>query len=195
MRQVPPELRGALEFSPKMGFVQGGESFSFQIKFEPQQALLQQCKKYLKHRDDVIRAAAAAAAARGEDADAAAAAADPSSVEWAHIAHEIQVPLQLDVPEQAAPVFYMLRARLSEIDVVIVPDRVDFGRVVVGAGATATVAITNRCCQPQRIGVLTLPKNVFLAPNEGFMSLLPGETRHMSVTYTPTPNIPTLFPL
>jgi hypothetical protein len=32
------------------------------------------------------------------------------------------------------------------------------------------------CCQPQRIGVLTLPKNLNLAPNEGFMSLLPGET-------------------
>ena len=43
--KVPPELRGALEFSPKMGFVQGGESFSFQIKFEPTQQLLQQCKK------------------------------------------------------------------------------------------------------------------------------------------------------
>jgi hypothetical protein len=43
--QIPPELRGALEFSPKMGFVQGGESFNFQIKFEPTQQLLQQCKK------------------------------------------------------------------------------------------------------------------------------------------------------
>ena len=43
--KVPPELRGSLEFSPKMGFVQGGESFSFQIKFEPTQQLLQQCKK------------------------------------------------------------------------------------------------------------------------------------------------------
>jgi hypothetical protein len=43
--QIPPELRGALEFSPKMGFVQGSESFSFQIKFEPTQQLLQQCKK------------------------------------------------------------------------------------------------------------------------------------------------------
>ena len=42
-------------------------------------------------------AAAAAAAAKGEDADAAAAAADPSAEQWAHIAHEIQVPLQLDV--------------------------------------------------------------------------------------------------
>jgi hypothetical protein len=70
--KVPAELRGALEFSPKMGFVQGGESFSFQMKFEPQQQLLQQCKKYLKHRDDLVRAAAAAAASeRGEDAEAA----------------------------------------------------------------------------------------------------------------------------
>lgn len=183
--KIPPELRGALEFSPKMGFVQGGESFNFQIKFEPTQQLLQQCKKYLKHRDDLIRAAAAAAAEeKGEDAEAAAAAADPSALQWAHVAHEIQVPLQLDVPEQAAPVFYMLRARLSEIDIVISPSSVDFGKVVVGAGATATVAITNRCCQPQRVGVQSLPKNVSLAPNEGFLSLLPGETRSLSVTYT-----------
>ncbi len=114
------------------------------------------CFRYLKHRDDLIRdAASAAAAARGEDSDAAAAAADPAALQWAHIAHEIQVPLQLDVspalacfskhilelickshsyiidahynndcyqvPEQAAPVFYMLRARLSEIDIGTTP--------------------------------------------------------------------------
>jgi hypothetical protein len=81
-----------------MGFVQGGESFSFQIKFEPTQQLLQQCKKYLKHRNSLICAAAEAeAVARGEDSAAAIEAADPSSEQWAHIAHEIQVPLQLDV--------------------------------------------------------------------------------------------------
>jgi hypothetical protein len=55
----------------------------------------------LKHRDDLIRAAAAAAAEeKGEDAEAAAAAADPSALLWAHVAHEIQVPLQLDVRPQ-----------------------------------------------------------------------------------------------
>jgi hypothetical protein len=55
----------------------------------------------LKHRDDLIRAAAAAAAEeKGEDAEAAAAAADPSALQWAHVAHEIQVPLQLDVRPQ-----------------------------------------------------------------------------------------------
>jgi hypothetical protein len=84
-----------------MGFVQGGESFSFQIKFEPTPQLLQHCKKYLKHRDDLIREIVSAAAVEaGQDAEsaaAAAAAADTSSVQWAHIAHEIQVPLQLDV--------------------------------------------------------------------------------------------------
>jgi hypothetical protein len=32
---------------------------------------------------------------------------------------------------------------------------------------------------------LSLPKNLNLAPNEGFMSLLPGETRSLNVTYTP----------
>ena len=54
--------------------------------------------RFLKHRDDVIRAAAAAAAAaEGNDADAAAAAVDPQGEQWAHVAHEIQVPLQLDV--------------------------------------------------------------------------------------------------
>jgi hypothetical protein len=84
-----------------MGFVQGGDSFSFQIKFEPTPQLLQHCKKYLKHRDDLIREIVSAAAVEaGQDAEsaaAAAAAADTSSVQWAHIAHEIQVPLQLDV--------------------------------------------------------------------------------------------------
>jgi hypothetical protein len=116
-----------------MGFVQGGESFSFQIKFEPTLQLLLQCKKYahslhfpakfnplqsppetffryLKHRDDLVRAAAAAAAeAQGQDAEAAAAAADPSSLQWAHIAHEIQVPLQLDVrAARALDLFFVL---------------------------------------------------------------------------------------
>ncbi len=84
-----------------MGFVQGGDGFSFQIKFEPTLQLLQHCKKYLKHRDDLIREIVSAAAVEaGQDAEsaaAAAAAADTSSVQWAHIAHEIQVPLQLDV--------------------------------------------------------------------------------------------------
>ena len=59
--------------------------------------------------------------------------------------------------------FYMLRARLSEIDIGasprfitetleshamfsgISPSSVDFGKVVVGAAATASVSITNRC--------------------------------------------------
>jgi hypothetical protein len=66
-------------------------------------------------------------------------------------------------------VFYMLRARLSEIDIGASPPRfitetpveshamfctgisppsVDFGKVVVGAAATAIVAITNRCYLP-----------------------------------------------
>ena len=84
-----------------MGFVQGGDGFSFQIKFEPTPQLLQHCKKYLKHRDDLIREIVSAAAVEaGQDAEsaaAAAAAADTSSVQWAHIAHEILVPLQLDV--------------------------------------------------------------------------------------------------
>ena len=54
--------------------------------------------RFLKHRDELIRAAAGAAAAeKGEDSDAAAAAADTQAEKWAHIAHEIQVPLQLDV--------------------------------------------------------------------------------------------------
>jgi len=43
---VPKELKGCLEFIPKMGYVQGNASFSFQMKFTPKKDLLRKCRHH-----------------------------------------------------------------------------------------------------------------------------------------------------
>jgi hypothetical protein len=44
---VPRELVGCLEIVPKLGYVQAGSSFSFQLKFTPEQGLLERCSSDL----------------------------------------------------------------------------------------------------------------------------------------------------
>ena len=47
----PPELKGYLEFSPAMGFVQARSSFAVQLKLRAAPELLERCAKHMKEGD------------------------------------------------------------------------------------------------------------------------------------------------
>lgn len=50
----PPELKGHLEFIPKVGFVQVDTPFSVQVKFRPLKSIVQQAVKYLNSETNTL---------------------------------------------------------------------------------------------------------------------------------------------
>jgi hypothetical protein len=52
--------------------------------------------------------------------------------------------------------------------------------------ASASLAITNHSDLPQKFAFVGLPVEVTLVPNEGFGTLLPKETVHVTLQFSPT---------
>lgn len=78
----------------------------------------------------------------------------------------LAVPIQVVVPDQVVPVFFLLTARLTpttlQLDVKTENSEggLHFGSCCVGHSISHELMISNAARVPQRIGVTTLPKNV-----------------------------------
>ncbi|ETL84297.1 hypothetical protein L917_15844 [Phytophthora nicotianae] len=104
----------------------------------------------------------------------------------------LAVPVQVLVPDQVIPVFFLLTARLTPTELLIKtgnPDKgLHFGACFIGQSVSHQLTISNTARVPQRIGVTLLPKDVTVADvSEGVgIVLLPGEERTLHVVYTPS---------
>ncbi|KAE9021353.1 hypothetical protein PF010_g2238 [Phytophthora fragariae] len=106
----------------------------------------------------------------------------------------LAVPVQVVVPDQVVPVFFLLTARLTpttlqlEVKTGSSEGGLHFGACCVGHGVSHELTISNSARVPQRVGVTSLPKDVTIADVSAGVGivLLPGETRKLRVVYEPS---------
>ncbi|KAF4038778.1 ASH domain-containing protein [Phytophthora infestans] len=161
--QVPKPLKGYVEFNPSFGFVQAMNS---KEGIFPVQVKFRPEDKMWKR----IERAGFGSRALGM----------------------LAVPVQVSVPDQVVPVFFILKARLTPTELLLKSGNnekgLHFGTCCVGHSVSHELTVTNPARVPQRIGVTSLPKDVTVADvSEGVgIVLLPGEERILRVVYTPS---------
>ncbi|GMF41866.1 unnamed protein product [Phytophthora fragariaefolia] len=108
------------------------------------------------------------------------------------------VPVQVIVPDQVVPVFFLLTARLTpttlQISVALdgkngsSEEGLHFGACCIGHSVSHRITISNSARVPQRIGITSLPKDVSIADVSAGVSIvfLPGEARTLRVVYEPS---------
>ena len=103
----------------------------------------------------------------------------------------LEIPIRVLVPDQALPVYFVLRAQLTTSDLVFTVNgaetaQLDFGACPLNASRAIAVAIYNPSALPQRLGFLPLPKELDVQPGDGLGSILPGETLTREVVFSPS---------
>ncbi|DAZ97099.1 TPA: hypothetical protein N0F65_010422 [Lagenidium giganteum] len=98
----------------------------------------------------------------------------------------LAVPIQVTVPDQVIPVFFILAARLTPADLTFTTQAVDFGETALGQSASRDISITNIGRTPQRYGFVKLPPGIrVLDAYDGVGTLLPQESRRIRFLYEP----------
>lgn len=102
------------------------------------------------------------------------------------------VPVQVIVPDQVVPVFFLLIARLTASGLVFSMDRVDFGTCPLGHSVSHKLTIENSARLPQHFGFLKLPQEVKIDdPGDGVgVTLLPFEKKTLTLVYQPSTAVP-----
>ena len=103
----------------------------------------------------------------------------------------LEIPIRVLVPDQALPVYFVLRAQLTTSDLVFTvggaeTSQLDFGACPLNASRAISVSIYNPSALPQRLGFLPLPKELDVQPGDGLGSILPGETISREVIFSPS---------
>ncbi|EQC33161.1 hypothetical protein SDRG_09147 [Saprolegnia diclina VS20] len=157
--KVPKYLKEALEFVPHFGYVQGCSPGAEPGRFEIQ----------IKFR--------------------------PTQSLWtAIIAHKfglehlgvMAIPLQVLVPDQVLPVYFVLRAQLTSGDLEFSSPTILFGACATTQSVAQRVRITNRSMLPQKFGFVHLPPEVRVEPSDGFGTLLPYEAVDATIVFSPS---------
>ncbi|KNC52844.1 uncharacterized protein AMSG_12223 [Thecamonas trahens ATCC 50062] len=158
---VPPLYAGCVEFLPQVGFVQAQSSLSVQVKFAPSEELLAKVGR--------LRASVP----------------QRSELAQGHGAM-VNMPIKISVKGQALPVFFHLYAALTSPSLVVHPTTLSFGRVSLHASRELELRVSNPSLLVQQYGFLTLDAGWSIEPQDGFGSLLPGESRVLRVQFAPT---------
>jgi hypothetical protein len=95
------------------------------------------------------------------------------------------VPIRLLVPDQTLPVIFRLKAKLSTSDILFKPSSIDFGPCFTEQSVSVPLEITNQCALPQKFGFVHLPRELSVPEDDGFGTLLPGETIVRNVVFSP----------
>jgi hypothetical protein len=105
----------------------------------------------------------------------------------------IEVPIWLQVPGQAAPVVFTLRAQLTTSDLHILAGdgqtpltSLDFGTVPVSARRQMPIVLRNPSALPQRFGFVTQTPELDVQPGDGLGTILPGEQLQLTVSWLPS---------
>ncbi|KDO29017.1 hypothetical protein SPRG_06072 [Saprolegnia parasitica CBS 223.65] len=157
--KVPKYLKEVLEFVPHFGYVQGCSPGAEPGRFEIQ----------IKFR--------------------------PTQSLWKAVsAHKfgletlgvLAIPLQVLVPDQVLPVYFVLRAQLTLGDLEFSSRTISFGVCATTQSVAQRVRITNRSILPQKFAFVHLPPEVRVEPNDGFGTLLPYEAIDADIVFSPS---------
>lgn len=102
------------------------------------------------------------------------------------------VPVQVIVPDQVVPVFFLLVARLTASGLIFSMDRIDFGTCPLGHSVSHKLTIENSARLPQHFGFFKLPQEVKIDdPGDGVgVTLLPFEKKTLKLIYQPSTATP-----
>jgi len=97
----------------------------------------------------------------------------------------IAVPVRVQVPQQAVPIFFTLRASLTHARLDLGLDSLDLGACFVNERLSLPLSITNRSLLPLKYGFVGLPSALEVQPADGFGVLLPRERKDVRVIFKP----------
>ncbi|KAF1323961.1 hypothetical protein FI667_g10179, partial [Globisporangium splendens] len=102
------------------------------------------------------------------------------------------VPVQVVVPDQVVPVFFLLVARLTGASLMFSMDRIDFGDCPLGHSVFHVLTIENTVRVPQHFGFMKLPPEIRVEDSAGGVgsTLLPREKKTVKLIYQPSTAIP-----
>jgi len=141
---VPKPMQDYVELHPDMCYVQAHSDFPVQIKFTPD--------------EDMIQAGIDNGHITGEVLEN-----DTCSV---------KIPISILVPDRQ-PVNLVIVAQITSPHVRFSTTEVDFGSCAIAEAVRVPVTIQNMACLPQEVAFVNLPKEINVEPLEGFVSLLP----------------------
>jgi len=199
---IESDCGSSVEFNPTLGFVQGrnghegidGE-FEVQIKFRPMPGLLQRCGKHamtLGPTGDMQGEAAGVIAVPVEvfvpDQTLPVYFTLRAQLTTSDISFNIPRELYINPPPANIDLEgddarrQLVKAGLDSITPF---GKIDFKTCYITQGNTVPVRMTNNSALPQKYGFVKLPSEVSVQPNDGFGTILPGETLVQNVIFAP----------
>ncbi|RHY58336.1 hypothetical protein DYB34_000360 [Aphanomyces astaci] len=162
--KVPPYLHQCLEFLPNFGFVQGSLTTSTTTTvIEPGRLEIQ-----VKFRPvESIWPAVLKRRLGWKQGDV------------------VALPLQVLVPDQVLPVYFVLRVQLTSGELHFSAPSLSFGPCSTTQSVSQRLVLTNPSRLPQKFGFVHIPPEIRVEPNDGFGTLLPLETTAVTVFYSP----------
>ncbi|RLO06871.1 hypothetical protein DYB28_000791, partial [Aphanomyces astaci] len=162
--KVPPYLHQCLEFLPNFGFVQGSLTTSTTTTVvEPGRLEIQ-----VKFRPvESIWPAVLKRRLGWKQGDV------------------VALPLQVLVPDQVLPVYFVLRVQLTSGELHFSAPSLSFGPCSTTQSVSQRLVLTNPSRLPQKFGFVHIPPEIRVEPNDGFGTLLPLETAAVTVFYSP----------
>ncbi|XRB18671.1 FAP-74 protein [Pseudoscourfieldia marina] len=94
----------------------------------------------------------------------------------------LEIPMRVTT-EQAAPVNFTLRCVLTNAGLVFDPPNLNFGECPTTERIVAPLRMMNTSSLPQDFGFTNLPKGMLVTPDDGFGTILPGETMSLDVSF------------
>ncbi|TMW55694.1 hypothetical protein Poli38472_010576 [Pythium oligandrum] len=174
--RVPKALQDCVDFHPNMGFVQGASTTKSDTNPTSNPGIFPVQIKFRPHNSPEM---------------------------WKRLVRKglgdpevgfIAIPIQIVVPDQVIPVYFILTARLSPAELTFSPRRLDFGRCALGHSVAQIVEVTNNSRLSQRLAFVKVPSDIRIEnatnssanpADDGFATLLPLETKTIRVIYQP----------
>ena len=88
----------------------------------------------------------------------------------------LKIPVRVKVADQTRCVPFTVSAHVTGTDLSFSAKELDFGCCSIYESVRMPFSLTNHCLLPQLFGFVSVPDFVTIQPNDGFGTLLPGET-------------------
>ncbi|KAL5252786.1 hypothetical protein ACHWQZ_G015526 [Mnemiopsis leidyi] len=88
----------------------------------------------------------------------------------------LKIPIRVRVADQTRCVPFTVSAHVTGTDISFSAKELDFGCCSIYESVRMPFSMTNHCLLPQLFGFVSVPDFVTIQPNDGFGTLLPGET-------------------
>eukprot|EP00116_Pleurobrachia_bachei_P006356 sb/3466618/ len=88
----------------------------------------------------------------------------------------MKIPIKVSVADQTRSVPFTVSAYVTGTDISFSTSELNFGCCSIYESVQLPFSVTNHCLLPQMFGFVSVPEFVSIQPNDGFGTLLPGET-------------------